>query len=138
MIEEWALQIWLHAYLTDYMSVFFRSFEKKNLGQMKTVCPSAYTFQQEKGLPYFHGDNEAKVEYQLTVDVNVGTVDGVQSLEENNTKHAAADHRVSKCNFRTTISSLLIARRRIFHEKLIEIVKRYHQVLGIACKHITC
>ena len=46
--------------------VFYcRNFEQKNVGQIKTVYPEAYTFRQEKGLPAFGGKSH---DYQLTVE----------------------------------------------------------------------
>ena len=37
----------------------------KNLGRIKTVYPTAYTFRQEKGLPCFGGKTSG---YQLTLE----------------------------------------------------------------------
>ena len=81
---------------------------------MKTVYPTAYTFQQEKGLPYFHVGNEDKVEYQLTVDIRLSNVEGNES---------------SVSNSRDITSSVLVARRKIFRQGLVDTVKHHHQVL---------
>lgn len=54
-------------------AIICRNFEQKNVGQIKTVYPEAYTFRQEKGLPAFGGKCH---DYQLTVEPNLndGTV----------------------------------------------------------------
>ena len=45
-----------------------RNFEKKTLGQIKTVYPSGYSMRQEKGLPAF---GKKTTDYQLTVEPNL-------------------------------------------------------------------
>jgi len=42
-----------------------RAFSQKHLGQIHTVFPTAYKFQQEKDLPMFGGKTSS---YQLTVE----------------------------------------------------------------------
>lgn len=49
--------------------MIYRNFEQKNVGQIKTVYPEAYTFRQEKGLPAF---GQKLHDYQLTVEPNLG------------------------------------------------------------------
>ncbi len=44
------------------------AFEEKNLGQIKTVFPTAYRFRQEKGLPSL---TKKIAGYQLTVEVDL-------------------------------------------------------------------
>ena len=50
--------------LYHFLSIF-RNFEEKNVGQIKTVYPSAYSYRQEKGLPAFGNKVSG---YQLTVE----------------------------------------------------------------------
>ena len=50
-----------------------RNFEEKNLGQIKTVYPTALKFRQEKNLPSF-GKKESG--YQLTIEPDLTDVTG--------------------------------------------------------------
>ncbi len=52
---------------------FLRNFEQKNLGQIKTVYPTALTFRQEKNLIVM-GKKDAG--YQLTIDADLSDVTG--------------------------------------------------------------
>ena len=45
-----------------------RQFEEKNLGQMKTVYPTAFNFRQEKNIP---GLFDKRNKYHLTVECRV-------------------------------------------------------------------
>lgn len=49
------------------LNMLNRTFEKKNLGQIKTVYPAAYVFRQEKGIKSY--DNKVQQgDYQLTIE----------------------------------------------------------------------
>ena len=54
--------------------IFYRNFEEKTVGQIKTVYPTAYTYRQQKGLRFGNGKT-----YELTVEPDLaqdlGTVD---------------------------------------------------------------
>ena len=50
--------------------MYYRSFDVKNVGQVKEVYPSAFHFKQEKHIPG-HYDREMYEQYQLTVMCNV-------------------------------------------------------------------
>jgi chromatin licensing and DNA replication factor 1 len=67
------------------------------------VYPAAYTFEQRKD----------KVKYQLIVDIPVSTVEGSDVAPTS--RHLSAP------------PSLLVARRKIFRQRLIDTVKRHHQ-----------
>ncbi|XP_072374103.1 DNA replication factor Cdt1 [Scyliorhinus torazame] len=85
-----------------------KKFEERNVGQIKTVYPSAYKFRQEKGIPTW-SDSVKRSSYQLTVDP-------VFEGEENSDGHT-----------QLTASHLLL-RRRIFSRNLVSIVKQYHKI----------
>ena len=52
------------------MLPFSRSFDVKNVGQIKQVYPAAFHYKQEKNIPG-HYDREMFEQYQLTVASNV-------------------------------------------------------------------
>ncbi|XP_067854155.1 DNA replication factor Cdt1 [Heptranchias perlo] len=85
-----------------------KQFEKRNVGQIKTIYPSAYKFRQEKGIPTW-SDSLKRSSYQLTLDP-------VFEGEEN------SDGRTQ------LTASRLLLRRRIFSRNLVNIVKQYHKV----------
>ncbi|XP_002741259.1 DNA replication factor Cdt1-like [Saccoglossus kowalevskii] len=85
-----------------------RTFELKNLGQIKTVYPYAYTFRQERGVPtYKHGVKST--DYQLTIDASLDSTSNQQEQRQKLT------------------SSKLIQRRNIFDHSLVDIVKVHHK-----------
>ncbi|XP_078066815.1 DNA replication factor Cdt1 [Mustelus asterias] len=85
-----------------------KKFEEQNVGQIKTVYPSAYKFRQEKGIPTW-SDSVKQSSYQLTVDP-------VFEGEENS----------DGC--RQLTASHLLLRRCIFSRNLVSIVKQYHKI----------
>ncbi|XP_078256950.1 DNA replication factor Cdt1 [Rhinoraja longicauda] len=84
-----------------------KRFEQQNIGQIKTVYPSAYKFRQEKGIPTW-SDAVKKSIYQLTIDP-------VFEGEEN-----------SEGQTHLTASRLLL-RRQIFSRNLTNLVKQHHK-----------
>ncbi|XP_014662178.1 PREDICTED: DNA replication factor Cdt1-like [Priapulus caudatus] len=88
-----------------------RTFEKKNLAQIKSVHPSAYVFRQEKGLKCYDNKTHSSA-FQLTLEPVVnddqGTKDGGQKIP-----HLSA--------------SALLERKTTFHRNLIAIVKQHHK-----------
>ncbi|TSK20073.1 DNA replication factor Cdt1 [Bagarius yarrelli] len=84
-----------------------KRFEEPHIGQIKTVYPSAYTLRQEKNIPTF-SSTVKKSTYQLTVEPIV-------EEETNGTRPILSATR-------------LLERRRLFHQKLVEIVKGHHKV----------
>ncbi|XP_077983245.1 DNA replication factor Cdt1-like [Glandiceps talaboti] len=87
-----------------------KTFEQKNLGQIKTVYPSAYVFRQEKGIPYSRNGLKCS-DYQLTIDANVESESSEKSRGEKS-------HKLT--------SGKLIERKNIFHHRLVDIVKYHH------------
>ncbi|XP_048461925.1 DNA replication factor Cdt1 [Rhincodon typus] len=85
-----------------------KKFEERNVGQIKTVYPSAYKFRQEKGIPTW-SDCLKRSSYQLTIDP-------VFEGEENSDGHTQLT------------ASHLLSRRRIFSRNLVSIVKQYHKI----------
>ncbi|XP_078400635.1 DNA replication factor Cdt1 [Cetorhinus maximus] len=85
-----------------------KKFEERNVGQIKTVYPSAYKFRQEKGIPTWSNFLK-RSSYQLTVEP-------VFEGEENSDGHT-----------QLTASHLLL-RRRIFSRNLVRVVKQHHKI----------
>ncbi|XP_069824605.1 DNA replication factor Cdt1 [Dendropsophus ebraccatus] len=84
-----------------------KQFEERNVGQIKTVYPTAYKFRQEKNIPTFK-DGVKKTDYHLTVEPIVledDKVDGHLQLT----------------------ASRLLERRKVFHRSLTDIVKQHHK-----------
>lgn len=84
-----------------------RQFEVQNVGQIKTVYPTAYKFRQEKNIPTFK-DGVKKTDYHLTVEPIVPEED-------------KADGRLQ------LTASCLLERRKLFHRSLTNIVKQHHK-----------
>ncbi|XP_075045132.1 DNA replication factor Cdt1 [Mixophyes fleayi] len=84
-----------------------KQFEERNVGQIKTVYPTAYKFRQEKNIPTYK-DGMKKTDYQLTVEPIVPEGDKMDGRPQ------------------LTVSSLL-ERRRMFHRSLTNIVKLHHR-----------
>uniref|UniRef100_A0A8W8KI41 CDT1 Geminin-binding domain-containing protein n=1 Tax=Magallana gigas TaxID=29159 RepID=A0A8W8KI41_MAGGI len=87
-----------------------RNFEQKNVGQIKTVYPEAYTFRQEKGLPAFGGKCH---DYQLTVEPNLSN----ESEKKFSTKSGRPSFTAKD----------ILERKTTFHNKLISVVKSHHK-----------
>ncbi|KAL6461392.1 hypothetical protein MHYP_G00295360, partial [Metynnis hypsauchen] len=83
-----------------------KRFEETHVGQIKAVYPSAYTFRQEKNIPNFSATAK-KSAYQLTVEP-------VIEEETNGARPVLSATR-------------LLERRRVFHQNLVEVVKRHHK-----------
>ncbi|CAN2389468.1 negative regulation of protein localization to kinetochore [Pristimantis euphronides] len=84
-----------------------KQFEERNIGQIKTVYPTAYKFRQEKNIPTFK-DGVRKTDYHLTVEPIVpeeDTLDGHLQLT----------------------AGRLLERRKLFHRYLTNIVKQHHK-----------
>ncbi|XP_049591980.1 DNA replication factor Cdt1 [Syngnathus scovelli] len=94
-----------------------RRFEEHHIGQMKTVFPEAYAFRQEKNIPTYNNCIK-KSSYQLTVEpvLFCGQKEGRPAL-------TASD---------------LLERRRIFHRKLLSIVKQHHKLFLSSLKPPLC
>ncbi|XP_033896269.3 DNA replication factor Cdt1 [Acipenser ruthenus] len=86
-----------------------KQFEEHNVGQIKTVYPTAYTFRQEKNIPTF-SQTVKRSSYQLTVEP---LLDGVSEKTEGRPQLSA---------------SRLLERRRTFNRNLINMVKEHHKV----------
>ncbi|XP_041095730.1 DNA replication factor Cdt1 [Polyodon spathula] len=86
-----------------------KQFEEHNVGQIKTVYPTAYTFRQEKNIPTF-SQTVKRSSYQLTVEP---LLDGASEKSEGRLQLSA---------------SCQLERRRIFNRNLVNIVKEHHKV----------
>ncbi|XP_062587109.1 DNA replication factor Cdt1-like [Saccostrea cucullata] len=87
-----------------------RNFEQKNVGQIKTVYPEAYTFRQEKGLPAFGGKSH---DYQLTVEPNFND---------------ESENKLTTKSGRPCFAAKdILQRKTTFHNKLISIVMKHHK-----------
>ncbi|XP_065827867.1 DNA replication factor Cdt1-like [Oscarella lobularis] len=95
-----------------------KSFVEKNLGQMKTVFPTAYHFGQVKGLPWY-GAQKEKPDYQLTVDINPFAV---EELERD-----GAVRQVGVDEKKPVTTSLLLKRRTVFNRRLLGQVRKHHR-----------
>ncbi|XP_040265051.1 DNA replication factor Cdt1 [Bufo bufo] len=84
-----------------------KQFEERNVGQIKTVYPTAYRFRQEKNIPTFK-DGVKKTDYHLTVEPIVPEEDKL-------------DGRLQ------LTASRLLERRKLFHRSLTSIVKQHHK-----------
>ncbi|XP_020493917.1 DNA replication factor Cdt1 [Labrus bergylta] len=84
-----------------------KRFEENHVCQIKTVFPEAYTFRQEKNIPTFNSSIK-KGSHQLTVEP-------VFPSDQNESRPLLS-------------ASCLLDRRRIFHQKLVSIVKQHHKV----------
>uniref|UniRef100_A0A8C5MU79 DNA replication factor Cdt1 n=1 Tax=Leptobrachium leishanense TaxID=445787 RepID=A0A8C5MU79_9ANUR len=85
-----------------------KQFEEQNVGQIKTVYPTAYKFRQEKNIPTFK-NGMRKTDFQLTME---------PILEEGD--------KVNGCPQLT--ASRLLQRRCLFNKNLVNVVKRHHKV----------
>ncbi|XP_053304832.1 DNA replication factor Cdt1 [Spea bombifrons] len=84
-----------------------KQFEERNVGQIKTVYPTAYKFRQEKNIPTFK-DGMKKSDYQLTVEPVIQEGDKIDGHPQ------------------LTVSRLL-KRRHFFNRNLTTIVKQHHR-----------
>lgn len=84
-----------------------KKFEQRNIGQIKTVYPSAYKFRQEKGIPTW-SDSVKKSIYQLTIDPVFEGGDNSEGQTQ-------------------LTASRMLLRRRIFNRNLTNTVKQYHK-----------
>ncbi|XP_051788156.1 DNA replication factor Cdt1 [Erpetoichthys calabaricus] len=82
-----------------------KKFEEHNVGQIKTVYPTAYTFRQEKNIPSF-STSVKKTCYQLTIEPLLQT-------ENTGRPHLSA--------------SRLLERRQTFSRYLVNIMKQHHK-----------
>ncbi|KAL8571756.1 hypothetical protein ACOMHN_051123 [Nucella lapillus] len=95
---------------TAVQSMTRKNFQQKDLGQMKTVYPDAYNFRQEKGFPSF---GKKVTGYQLTVEPNLESV-------------VEKGLRAGKNEKQTMTAQVLLKRKRIFHNSLVNITKDHH------------
>ncbi|XP_077306490.1 DNA replication factor Cdt1 [Lithobates pipiens] len=84
-----------------------KQFEERNVGQIKTVYPTAYRFRQEKNIPTFK-NGAKKTDYQLTVEPVIPDDDKLEGRPQ-------------------LMATRLLERRRVFHRRLTHIVKQHHQ-----------
>ncbi|XP_068117663.1 DNA replication factor Cdt1 [Hyperolius riggenbachi] len=85
-----------------------KQFEERNVGQIKTVYPTAYKFRQENNIPTFK-DGVKKSDYQLTMEPIIPEEDKLDGR-------------------RQLSAARLLERRRVFHQSLTNLVKQHHKV----------
>ena len=97
-----------------------RQFEEKNLGQMKTVYPTAFNFRQEKNIP---GLFDKRNKYHLTVEC---------SVEE---ERKSSSEEMKKGETKSALNATtLIKRRKKFNRNLTEIAKKHHKAFLASLK----
>ncbi|KAM9302028.1 DNA replication factor Cdt1 [Gastrophryne carolinensis] len=84
-----------------------KQFEERNVGQIKTVYPTAYKFRQENNIPTFK-DGIKKTDYQLTIEPLVSNEDKLEGRPQ-------------------LTAARLLERRKVFHRSLTDIVKTHHK-----------
>ncbi|XP_033626807.1 DNA replication factor Cdt1-like [Asterias rubens] len=96
-----------------------RTFELRNVGQIKTVYPTAYFMKRES-----KGPKDKTME--LIIETNTGS--GVQTpAGPDSSEPSAPTKNSSTCKLMSRFTpSMLIARRTIFHNNLLDIVKEHH------------
>ncbi|XP_037797635.1 DNA replication factor Cdt1-like isoform X1 [Penaeus monodon] len=103
-----------------------RAFEERHLGQIKTVFPLAYIFKQERRnkAKNVASNDVSKGPYELTVTSNMD-YKGVSASQNLMSKFncAPADNFPK---FRKMDSVVLVERRNIFHNSLIDFVRDHH------------
>ncbi|XP_038067962.1 DNA replication factor Cdt1-like [Patiria miniata] len=101
-----------------------RTFEQQHLGQIKTVYPTAYFLRQQK---VGRSGVKEKTNYELVLEANTGSGVGTSAGQESSepTKTKSQTNAVSKLISKFT-PSMLIARRSIFHNNLVDIIKEHH------------
>lgn len=57
---------WCEVFLCSWL--FYRQFEERNVGQIQTVYPAAYSLRQEKNIPTFGSGSQKRSDYQLTIE----------------------------------------------------------------------
>uniref|UniRef100_A0A8C8VI84 Chromatin licensing and DNA replication factor 1 n=1 Tax=Pelusios castaneus TaxID=367368 RepID=A0A8C8VI84_9SAUR len=87
--------------------IMHKQFEERNVGQIKTVYPAAYSFRQEKNVPTFSSFLK-KSSFHLTIDPVLGEEEKVDGRP-----HLSA--------------SRLLERKRVFSRNLVNIVKQHHK-----------
>ena len=102
-------------------SLPFRSFEKRNLAQMKTVHPSAFIFRQEKNIPGNY-DRKKYEQFQLTIESNTDEDGSGESVGGAGSKGGKGSNGGGCLG-----ASTLIRRRKVFNRNLEQIVRRHHK-----------
>ncbi|KAG7159671.1 DNA replication factor Cdt1-like [Homarus americanus] len=102
-----------------------RAFQEKYLGQIKTVFPLAYIFKQESNK--YHKNTGARDKpsnpYELTVTANL-------AYKPSSTQNLASRFdevaRPENSKFRKMDSIVMVERRNIFHNSLVDILRNHH------------
>ncbi|XP_076056063.1 chromatin licensing and DNA replication factor double parked [Oratosquilla oratoria] len=105
-----------------------RAFSEKYLGQIKSVFPMAYIFKQERKKNLGgHGSRQEGEDHQLTVAVNMKykkSPAGCNLMEKLDDGFLGS---LPKFEYRKMDSVVIVERRNIFHNALIEILKQHHK-----------
>ncbi|XP_064106846.1 DNA replication factor Cdt1-like [Macrobrachium nipponense] len=101
-----------------------KAFSERHLGEIKTVFPLAYLFKQDstKNIGKSFLKNGSNSGYQLTINANMDYKPAAQNLMSKFNENC--ETRTTK--FRKMDSVVLVERRNIFHNSLINIVREHH------------
>ncbi|XP_071511171.1 DNA replication factor Cdt1-like [Diadema antillarum] len=115
-----------------------KTFDLSHLKKIKTVYPSAYDMKWMKTLPQFKKENEKNDPYTLVLEADLagiptdpdrsnievgGTVSEPKTLMKTMLNPGSA---AGSAAFEKFTPSMLIARRTLFHNGLVDIVKTHH------------
>ena len=103
--------------------MFTRQFEEKNLGQIKTVYPTAFNFRQEKNIPG-HYDKNRTNKYHLTVECRLEDAEQNNQTDSNVRDVKQGEPKSVRSSLNATT---LIKRRKRFNRNLTEITKKHHK-----------
>lgn len=110
-----------------------KSFKLNNLGQIKTVYPSSYNYYQQKKTKQISGrSKDDGSSHELMVEANLNDAEIIPTGRDKTGASTSSTGTMteihSQQNFLQKFTpSLLIARRTIFHSKLVDIVKQQHK-----------
>ncbi|XP_068232688.1 LOW QUALITY PROTEIN: DNA replication factor Cdt1 [Palaemon carinicauda] len=101
-----------------------KAFSEHHLGEIKTVFPLAYLFKQEstKNIGKSVRTNGCNSAYQLTINANMDYKSAAQNLLSRFDQES--EPRTNK--YRKMDSVVMVERRNIFHNSLINIVREHH------------
>ncbi|XP_063886979.1 DNA replication factor Cdt1-like [Scylla paramamosain] len=105
-----------------------RTFSEQYLGQIRSVFPLAYFFKQESiknGISTGTAGG-GKSSYQLTIKANLDYKPSTAQKNLSKMFESSPAPQMTKTHFRKMDSIVMVERRNIFHNLLIDQVKEYH------------
>ncbi|XP_072051831.1 uncharacterized protein [Amphiura filiformis] len=104
-----------------------KTFELRNVGQIKTVYPTSFFLSQQKQTIKQRAQNKSEGGYELIVQPNLDS-DGMSSAGQDSSEVGSqAMQGATSSLMKKFTPSMMIARRTIFHNGLIDIVKQHHK-----------